>query len=177
MLRNGFEYYEVLPEPKACDICKPKAGKKYRVDKMITGETAPPSHPYCRCAIVEVFEGDRKLLDIEPRSDTIKVKNIQLPHSLSDMAKPIYVKREFPVRENLPIKQGSTITNVEVIAGKDVRRQIDDILRLVREHGGKAKDWQKVKGHATLSDGTRAEVHWYQAKNVGKVEFKVKRYL
>lgn len=58
MLRNGFEYYEVLPEPKACDICKPKAGKKYRVDKMLTGETAPPFHPYCRCAIVEVFDGE-----------------------------------------------------------------------------------------------------------------------
>lgn len=56
MLKNGFEYYEVLPEPKACDICRPKAGKKYRVDKMLTGETAPPFHPYCRCAIVEVFE-------------------------------------------------------------------------------------------------------------------------
>lgn len=41
MLRNGFEYYEVLPEPKACGVCKPKAGKKYRVDTMMTSETAP----------------------------------------------------------------------------------------------------------------------------------------
>lgn len=58
MLRNGFEYYEVLPEPKACGVCKPKAGKKYRVDTMMTSETAPPFHPYCRCAIAEVFEGE-----------------------------------------------------------------------------------------------------------------------
>ena len=62
MLKNGFEHYEVLPEPKACDICKPKAGKKYRVDKMLTGETAPPFHPYCRCAVVEVFE-DREVVN------------------------------------------------------------------------------------------------------------------
>ncbi|NQG19366.1 hypothetical protein HO710_05185 [Streptococcus suis] len=75
------------------------------------------------------------------------------------------------------MKRGSKITNVEVIAGKDVRRQIDDIRRLVREHGGNAKDWQKVKGIATLSDGSKIEAHWYQAKNVGKVEFKVKRWL
>lgn len=65
MLRNGFEYYEVLPEPKACGICKPKAGKKYRVDKMITGETAPPFHPYCRCAIVEVFDGAEESKEIK----------------------------------------------------------------------------------------------------------------
>lgn len=65
MLKNGFEHYEVLPEPKACDICKPKAGKKYRVDKMMTGETAPPFHPYCRCAIVEVFDDFEEPKEIE----------------------------------------------------------------------------------------------------------------
>lgn len=65
MLKNGFEHYEVLPEPKACDICKPKAGKKYRVDKMMTGETAPPFHPYCRCAIVEVFDDVEEPKEIE----------------------------------------------------------------------------------------------------------------
>lgn len=65
MLRNGFEYYEVLPEPKACGVCKPKAGKKYRVDTMMTSETAPPFHPYCRCAIAEVFEGVEESKEIE----------------------------------------------------------------------------------------------------------------
>lgn len=111
------------------------------------------------------------------QNDTIKLQNIQLPQSLSAMARDIYVKSDYPVRGDYLIKRGSKITNVEVIAGKDVRRQIDDIRRLVREHGGNAKDWQKVKGIATLSDGSKIEAHWYQAKNVGKVEFKVKRWL
>lgn len=65
MLKNGFEYYEILPEPKACDICRPKAGKKYHVEKMLTGETAPPFHPYCRCTIVEVFDDVKELKEIE----------------------------------------------------------------------------------------------------------------
>lgn len=111
------------------------------------------------------------------QNDTIKLQDIQLPQSLSAMARDIYVKSDYPVRGDYLIKRGSKITNVEVIAGKDVRRQIDDIRRLVREHGGNAKDWQKVKGIATLSDGSKIEAHWYQAKNVGKVEFKVKRWL
>lgn len=111
-------------------------------------------------------------------ADTIlRGKGIQLPQTLSAMARDIYVKTGYLVRGDYKIQPGSKITNVEVIAGKDVRRQIDDIQRLVREHGDNEKDWQKVKGTAMLSDGRKIEAHCYQAKNVGKVEFKVKRWL
>ncbi|MET3634449.1 minor capsid protein [Streptococcus porcorum] len=181
---NGFDEYEIIAESGACGVCAPLNGTHYKVSAMAPGYNAPPFHPNCRCTTGAYYSVDReglndnrKLLDIEPRSDTIKMKDIQLPHSLSAMARDIYVKSDYPVRGDYLIKRGSTITNVEVIAGKDVRRQIDDIRRLVRVHGGKAKDWQKVKGHAILSDGRKIEAHWYQAKNVGKVEFKIKRWL
>lgn len=181
---NGFDEYEIIAESGACGVCAPLNGTHHKVSAMVPGYNAPPFHPNCRCTTGAYYSVDReglndnrKLLDIEPRSDTIKMKDIQLPHSLSAMARDIYVKSDYPVRGDYLIKRGSTITNVEVIAGKDVRRQIDDIRRLVRVHGGKAKDWQKVKGHAILSDGRKIEAHWYQAKNVGKVEFKIKRWL
>ncbi len=181
---NGFDEYEIIAESGACGVCAPLNGTHHKVSAMVPGYNAPPFHPNCRCTTGAYYSVDReglndnrKLLDIEPRSDTIKMKDIQLPHSLSAMARDIYVKSDYPVRGDYLIKRGSTITNVEVIAGKDVRRQIDDIRRLVRVHGGKAKDWQKVKGHAILSDGRKIETHWYQAKNVGKVEFKIKRWL
>lgn len=181
---NGFDEYEIIAESGACGVCAPLNGTHHKVSAMAPGYNAPPFHPNCRCTTGAYYSVDReglndnrKLLDIEPRSDTIKMKDIQLPHSLSAMARDIYVKSDYPVRGDYLIKRGSTITNVEVIAGKDVRRQIDDIRRLVRVHGGKAKDWQKVKGHAILSDGRKIEAHWYQAKNVGKVEFKIKRWL
>lgn len=181
---NGFDEYEIIAESGACGVCAPLNGTHHKVSAMVPGYNAPPFHPNCRCTTGAYYSVDReglndnrKLLDIEPRSGTIKMKDIQLPHSLSAMARDIYVKSDYPVRGDYLIKRGSTITNVEVIAGKDVRRQIDDIRRLVRVHGGKAKDWQKVKGHAILSDGRKIEAHWYQAKNVGKVEFKIKRWL
>ncbi|HFI0447869.1 TPA: hypothetical protein ACGOY6_000061 [Streptococcus suis] len=41
------------------------------------------------------------------------------------------------------IERGSKITNIDVIAGNDVRRQIVYIRRLLREHRANAKDWQK----------------------------------
>uniref|UniRef100_A0A7C2JZS4 Uncharacterized protein n=1 Tax=Schlesneria paludicola TaxID=360056 RepID=A0A7C2JZS4_9PLAN len=41
--------------------------------------------------------------------------------------------------------------------------------------------WRKLKGVARtrLPDGTerRAEVHWYEAHDIGKKEFKIKRFL
>lgn len=49
--------------------------------------------------------------------------------------------------------------------------------RLRREHGNGR--WRKMKGLARveLSDGWigLAEVHWYEAHGIGRVDFKVKR--
>ena len=97
-----------------------------------------------------------------------------------------YVKNSINgIEGKFSIKQGTYIQNVVVIAGKGVRRDIDDIKRLVREHKKEngeetsPKDWQKVTGIAIIDvgKGEKAEVHWYQCKDVGKVEFKIKRWL
>ena len=41
------------------------------------------------------------------------------------------------------------------------------------------KDWQKVVGTAIIDigNGKKAEIHWYQCKDIGKVEYKIKRWL
>jgi hypothetical protein len=68
------------------------------------------------------------------------------------------------------------IEHVEVIA---VGRRIREIARLRREHG-KGR-WRKMKGIAVveLPDGMlqRAEIHWYEAHGIGRVDFKLKRLL
>ncbi|HGK8281778.1 phage head morphogenesis, SPP1 gp7 family domain protein [Streptococcus pyogenes] len=66
MAENGFTMFDIIPEPKACDICKDIAKHgPYHLDKWRTGENSPPFHPYCRCAIVGVDESgvatDRQL--------------------------------------------------------------------------------------------------------------------
>ena len=71
------------------------------------------------------------------------------------------------------------IERVESIAaGSSVR----DRFRLTEQYGGnRPRQWRKMKGLAALrlSDGAerRAEVHWYEANGIGKVEIKVKRFL
>lgn len=68
------------------------------------------------------------------------------------------------------------IRDVETMA---VGRAIRERRRLNRDYG-KAR-WRKLKGTAAvrLRDGTvhEAEVHWYEAHGVGRVECKIKHLL
>jgi hypothetical protein len=68
------------------------------------------------------------------------------------------------------------ITHVEVIArGRGIRA-----LRALRKRYG-GQRWRKMKGIAAvrLFDASRAmaELHWYEAHGVGRVGWKIKRFL
>jgi len=68
------------------------------------------------------------------------------------------------------------ITSVEVIAvGRRVR-----LLGMLRRLYGPGR-WRKLKGYGLveLPDGRllEAELHWYEAHGVGRVDMKVKRFL
>ena len=169
---------------KCCDWCDKIAGVYTypKVDKNVFRR-----HDRCNC-IVEYYPVDGKKQNIWNKRwsnlqessiiDTKRLDDIILPKSISAKARDIYVKVSYPVRGTVRIKQGSTITNVNVIAGKDVRRQIDDIRRLTTQYKTKnEKLWQKITGIATLENDRVAELHWYQHPEVGKVEFKVKRFI
>lgn len=67
MVENGFTMFDIIPEPKACDICKDitKHGP-YHLDKWRTEESSPPFHPYCRCAVVGVDEEQKEKANAEP---------------------------------------------------------------------------------------------------------------
>jgi alpha-beta hydrolase superfamily lysophospholipase len=60
-----------------------------------------------------------------------------------------------------------------------IGRAIRNLRRLERSYG--VGRWRKCKGEAIvrLADGSRrrAEVHWYEADGIGRVEVKIKRYL
>lgn len=83
-----------------------------------------------------------------------------------------------PVRGASHLAEGSTVSNIRKIAdGRGIR----EVNRLVEQYGGKAKNWLKRSGEADVVTESgnirRAEVHWYEAHGVGKVEFKVKEWL
>lgn len=116
-------------------------------------------------------------------------KDFTTGRSVGAMAKRFYVNTGIKIKaeDSFPvyIKEGSNVTGVKVIAeGNEIR----DVARLINTYKlpngnlTSAKDWYKVRGTATLYDSSdkkvyKAEVHWYQCKNIGKVEFKLKRKL
>jgi len=69
-----------------------------------------------------------------------------------------------------------SIANIETIA---VGRSIRNLADLRKRHG--RGRWRKLKGVATVrvAGGTlrRAEIHWYEAHGIGRVRFKVKRFV
>lgn len=57
---NGYDEYEYIAEPKACDICRPLDGKIFKVADMLPGENAAPMHPHCRCSTAAHFSMSEK---------------------------------------------------------------------------------------------------------------------
>ena len=51
-IQNGFEEYEYIACEKtdACSQCRLLDGKVFKVEDMMSGENAPPMHPYCHCS-------------------------------------------------------------------------------------------------------------------------------
>lgn len=79
---------------------------------------------------------------------------------------------------------GTRIQNSEVFAGKGTRHPLHEGVAegLTEEYGGIPSNWQHAKGNGVLLDAETgeeypAEVHWFQEESVGKVKFKVKRWL
>ena len=47
---NGYDEYEFISEPGACDRCRPLDGKIFKVKDMQPGLNAAPMHPHCHCS-------------------------------------------------------------------------------------------------------------------------------
>ena len=65
MKENGFEYFKLMPDSRACDYCK-QVGRDTEkepvpIDKIDSGLNAPPMPPYCHCAVAEVYLDKEKL--------------------------------------------------------------------------------------------------------------------
>lgn len=78
--------------------------------------------------------------------------------------------------------EGRSISSAKTFAGYGGVNPLREgtLDGLCAEYGGDRKKWAHRKGIAYLDiDGeeVKAEVHWFQEESVGKVKFKVKRYI
>jgi hypothetical protein len=75
------------------------------------------------------------------------------------------------------IAEGSEVKNIEVIAGGNKARKIDEADRLEDEYGVPASHWTKQKGFGLVEKDDTGEIvehdlHWYHSLETGRVEMK-----
>jgi len=71
---------------------------------------------------------------------------------------------------------GEILDTETIASGRGIR----ELRRLKKAYGG--RNWRKKKGTANVAFGATgkviaAEIHWYEAHGVGRVEWKIKRLL
>lgn len=121
----------------------------------------------------------KKPLTKTGKSDTIKMPNIIIGKSVGAKAKN-YDVLDLITGEIYHFVEGSHLQNVEVFAGKGTRKEYFNARKYADRFGGKAEDWKHCKGTGILmtQEGEqKAEVHWSECENIGKVDFFVKRWL
>lgn len=111
----------------------------------------------------------------------IENQRFYIPKDVGAAFKKFYVeeKKYFLRDKKKYLKPGTYVTGVKVISqGKKIKTVQKLIDKYLLPNGQKttADDWYKVRGTATVTDGEGhdevREVHWYQAANIGKVDFK-----
>lgn len=116
-------------------------------------------------------------------NDTIKLKDIIIHKDVGAKFRNYKVVDKSTGVE-YEFAPGTRIQNSEVFAGKGTKHPLHEGVAegLTAEYGGTPSKWQHAKGNGVLLDAETgeeypAEVHWFQEESVGKVKFKVKRWL
>lgn len=181
-------------DERTCEICGTPNGlhrKIFPIDQVPFG--GPPAHPRCRCFItphIVTTEEEGLASDILARKNAKDFreqleKRISVPRSLGAAAKNIYVKTDISLGAKYPVtlKEGTYITGVVKIAEGNKIRSVNRLVEAYKLSNGnktQPKDWKKMRGTGIIKVDDKehkAEIHWYQAKGVGKVEWKVKRII
>ncbi|MBQ7478993.1 MAG: DUF1073 domain-containing protein [Selenomonadaceae bacterium] len=128
-------------------------------------------------------KGSGKVVENEAKNDIIE-SEFNVMRSVGAMAKQFHVKWAKPLREEgWTLKEGGTVTGVKVIAEGRKIRDVDFLIEknpLPNGEKTKAADWYKCRGTADVTNGEttvkNCEVHWYQCKDIGKIDFKIKKW-
>lgn len=183
-----------------CDVCKKLNGKIFKVKDMMPGKNAPPMHPRCHCCTAPHWDeakfqaylreenrkmhqrdGAKKVAENSRRGIIKEINGFLIGKSLGAKAKN-YDVEDKATGVIYRFVEGTRIQNPKVFAGyKGVKPLYQETLEgLKSEYPQSSDKWQHCKGIGWLDvDGEeiKAEVHWFQEPSVGKVKFKVKRWL
>lgn len=110
------------------------------------------------------------------KNDLLTKQDINIGRSLGAGAKNYPVR--LPGGGKAKIAEGTSITDIKVIAGRGHKTEIRDRFILESNYHIKADRWQKLTGNGFVDEHgivRPAEIHWYEADGE-RVLMKVKRY-
>ena len=154
-------------------------GREYKAFCEKTGLT--PRYERTRAMTGTIVGASPKILEKTAESGTMELPPFIVGKGLGAAAKNYSV---IDKRTGLAYHfvEGTRIRNPKVFAGYNGVKPLNQevVEGLVKEFGGSESKWQHAKGIGILDVGgeeIEAEVHWFQEPTVGKVKFKVKRWL
>ena len=111
------------------------------------------------------------------KSDIIELPDIVIHKSLG--AKGFNYPVKLPDGTSTNLTEGTKITKVYKFAGKGCKKPLKVAEYLSEQFGGTPDDWYHVAGDGYVDvDGKskKAELHWFESKEAGKIKMKVKRW-
>ena len=112
------------------------------------------------------------------KNDIIPHDDISIPRSVGAAPKRDRVK--LPDGNYSRVTEGTKITKVVAFAGKGLKRQVDVAEHLSKQIGGKAENWQHLRGEGFVDvdgESLSAELHWFENSDIeGRFRMKVKRW-
>lgn len=174
LLDNGIQEVEIYADTdnRTCPICAKLDGKRFGINDSLP----IPAHPRCRCCALPIIDNKIKKPIIENAEQEFRIGR-----SIGAKARN-YKIVDYSTGEVFTFVEGTIIQNVKVFAGKGVSTPLAEEVKngLSEQHGGEPEDWQHAKGIGIIDfygENRKAEVHWFQADGIGRIKFKIKRWL
>ena len=191
---------------KCCTWCSRLAGNYLYADVSDRGNDVFRRHKNCHCQILfNPGDGSKRRQNVHNRQWTDEGRNDRIAFAGSTgndktqlvsleitnlrneyVAKSLGAKSvnydimDLVTGEKYHLAEGEYLHNKQVFAGKGSETPYYNAQKYADRYGGKAEDWQHVKGFGKIStpDGDiQAEIHWSQCENIGKKEMFIKKWL
>jgi len=120
-----------------------------------------------------------EVLTKDSKPAIIKLPDIEIGRSVGAKAKN-YDIMDLETGEHFSLAEGTSLRNVQVFAGKGVKKPYEKAWKYAKKFGGHVEDWQHAKGIGTVDfygEYRDAELHWSQCDGYGKHDFFIKRWL
>lgn len=162
----------------------PDTKEEYSYENKKVGVNFPPLHPFCRSVICARLDPAIEARLVRRAKDPITGKistvayNMTYPEWIASSMFKDTVK--LPGGELSRLSEGTKITKVVVFAGKGTNKDLRIANILAQQYNNSPEGWTHTRGEGFVEfegSSNRAELHWFEHEETGRVLMKVKRWI